>query len=93
MSILVNKETKLLVQGITGKEGQFHARACVDYGTQVVAGVTPGKGGQQFEGQVPIFHTVADAVKVPIVPLQKEDLSFHLILVHLKMLLDSIGFL
>ncbi len=62
MSILVNKETKLLVQGITGKEGQFHARACIEYGTQVVAGVTPGKGGQTMD-DVPVFNTVADAVK------------------------------
>ena len=63
MSILVNKETKLFVQGITGKEGQFHARACVDYGTQVVAGVTPGKGGQKMD-DVPVFNTVADAVNI-----------------------------
>ena len=63
MSILVNKETKLLVQGITGKEGQFHARACIDYGTQVVAGVTPGKGGQKMD-DVPVFNTVADAVTI-----------------------------
>ncbi len=62
MSILVNKETKLLVQGITGKEGQFHTRACVEYGTQVVAGVTPGKGGQKMD-EVPVFNTVADAVQ------------------------------
>jgi succinyl-CoA synthetase alpha subunit len=63
VSILVNKETKLLVQGITGKEGQFHARACIDYGTQVVAGVTPGKGGQKMD-DVPVFNTVADAVNI-----------------------------
>jgi succinyl-CoA synthetase alpha subunit len=63
VSILVNKETKLLVQGITGKEGQFHARACIDYGTQVVAGVTPGKGGQKMDN-VPVFNTVADAVNI-----------------------------
>jgi succinyl-CoA synthetase alpha subunit len=62
VSIFVNKETKLLVQGITGKEGQFHARACVEYGTRVVAGVTPGKGGQKMDA-VPVFNTVADAVK------------------------------
>jgi succinyl-CoA synthetase alpha subunit len=62
VSILVNKETKLLVQGITGKEGQFHTRACVDYGTRVVAGVTPGKGGQTMD-DIPVFNTVADAVK------------------------------
>jgi succinyl-CoA synthetase alpha subunit len=52
-----------LVQGITGKEGQFHARACIDYGTQVVAGVTPGKGGQKMD-DVPVFNTVSDAVKI-----------------------------
>jgi succinyl-CoA synthetase alpha subunit len=63
VSILVNKETKLLVQGITGKEGQFHARACIDYGTRVVAGVTPGKGGQKMD-DVPVFNTVADAVRI-----------------------------
>ncbi len=62
MSILVNKETKLLVQGITGKEGQFHTRACVDYGTRVVAGVTPGKGGQKMD-EIPVFNTVAGAIK------------------------------
>jgi succinyl-CoA synthetase alpha subunit len=62
VSIFVNKETKLLVQGITGKEGQFHARACIEYGTRVVAGVTPGKGGQKMD-DVPVFNTVADAVK------------------------------
>ena len=63
MSILVNKETKLVVQGITGKEGQFHTRACVDYGTQVVAGVTPGKGGQKMD-DVPVFNAVSDAVRI-----------------------------
>jgi len=62
VSILVNKETKLLVQGITGKEGQFHARACIEYGTRVVAGVTPGKGDQKID-DVPVFNTVGDAVK------------------------------
>ncbi|PID41039.1 MAG: succinate--CoA ligase subunit alpha [Proteobacteria bacterium] len=62
MSILINKETKLLVQGITGKEGQFHTRACVDYGTRVVAGVTPGKGGQKMD-DVPVFNTVDEAIK------------------------------
>jgi len=61
MSILVDKETRLVVQGITGKEGSFHARQCVDYGTQVVAGVTPGKGGQKLDG-IPVFNTVAQAV-------------------------------
>ena len=61
MSIFVNKETKLLVQGITGREGQFHTRQCVEYGTQVVAGVTPGKAGQKMDA-VPVFNTVKDAV-------------------------------
>ncbi len=62
MSIFVDKNTKLMVQGITGKEGQFHTQACVAYGTQVVAGVTPGKGGQEMDG-IPVFNTVAAAVK------------------------------
>jgi succinyl-CoA synthetase alpha subunit len=63
MSVFVNQNTKLLVQGITGRDGSFHAKQMMEYGTQVVAGVTPGKGGQKFEGTVPIFNTVADAVK------------------------------
>jgi succinyl-CoA synthetase alpha subunit len=62
MSVLIDKNTKLLVQGITGKEGQFHTRGAIDYGTNVVAGVTPGKAGNKVEG-VPVFNTVADAVK------------------------------
>lgn len=61
MSILVDRDTRLVVQGITGKEGQFHARGAMDYGTRVVAGVTPGKGGTSVEG-VPVFDTVAKAV-------------------------------
>ncbi len=60
MSILVDADTRLVVQGITGSEGSFHARQMIEYGTNVVAGVTPGKGGQEFEG-VPIFNTVSDA--------------------------------
>lgn len=62
MSIFVNAETRLVVQGITGRDGSFHARQMIEYGTRVVAGVTPGKGGQRFDGAVPVFHTVADAV-------------------------------
>ena len=62
MSIFVDKNTRLLVQGITGREGQFHTRQCIEYGTNVVAGVTPGKGGQDMDG-VPVFNTVADAVR------------------------------
>ncbi len=61
MSILVDENTKLLVQGITGNEGSFHTRKCIDYGTKVVAGVTPGKGGTSFEG-VPVFNEVERAV-------------------------------
>jgi succinyl-CoA synthetase alpha subunit len=63
MSIFVDRDTRLLVQGITGREGAFHARQMLEYGTAVVAGVTPGKGGQKFEGRVPVFNTVADAVR------------------------------
>ena len=62
MSIFADAATRLLIQGITGREGSFHARQMLEYGTNVVAGVTPGKGGQTFEGKVPIFNTVADAV-------------------------------
>jgi succinyl-CoA synthetase alpha subunit len=62
MSVLINNNTKLLVQGITGSQGMLHTRGCRDYGTNVVAGVTPGKGGQDFEG-VPIYNTVLEAVK------------------------------
>ncbi|MBI4713126.1 MAG: succinate--CoA ligase subunit alpha [Planctomycetes bacterium] len=63
MSILVNKNTKVIVQGITGSAGAFHARQMIDYKTNVVAGVTPGKGGMLWEEKVPVFNTVAQAVK------------------------------
>jgi succinyl-CoA synthetase alpha subunit len=63
VSIFIDKNTRLIVQGITGRDGSFHAKQMIEYGTQVVGGVTPGKGGQTFEGKVPIFNTVADAVK------------------------------
>lgn len=62
MSIWVDRSTRLVVQGITGRDGSFHARQMIQYGTPVVAGVTPGKGGQRFEEVVPVFHTVAEAV-------------------------------
>lgn len=62
MSILVNKETKVIVQGFTGKEGTFHAEQCLDYGTKIVGGVTPGKGGQTHLNQ-PVFNTVQEAVE------------------------------
>jgi succinyl-CoA synthetase alpha subunit len=61
MSVLVDKDTRLCVQGITGAVGGFHARQCMEYGTNVVAGVTPGKGGQKFDGKVPVFDTVWEA--------------------------------
>jgi succinyl-CoA synthetase alpha subunit len=64
LSILINKDTRLLVQGITGKEGEFHTRQMIAYGTQVVAGVVPGRGGQTaIDGQVPVFNTVREAVE------------------------------
>lgn len=62
MAVLVNKETRLIVQGITGREGTYHAKACQEYGTKVVGGVTPGKGGTTHEGW-PVFNTVEEAVK------------------------------
>ncbi|HOY44016.1 MAG TPA: succinate--CoA ligase subunit alpha [bacterium] len=70
MSILVDKKTRVVVQGITGGEGSFHAAQMIEYGTQVVAGVTPGKGGQLFEKRVPIYDTLAEAVRE-----QKADAS------------------
>jgi succinyl-CoA synthetase alpha subunit len=63
VSIFIDDSTRLVVQGITGRDGSFHARQMIEYGTKVVAGVTPGKGGQRFESAVPIFNTVADAVR------------------------------
>src|ERR1051326_6412249 len=61
MSVLVDKSIRLVVQGITGSAGAFHTRQCMEYGTTVVAGVTPGKGGQMFDGKVPVFDTVEEA--------------------------------
>ncbi|HEY8852413.1 MAG TPA: succinate--CoA ligase subunit alpha [Gemmatimonadaceae bacterium] len=63
MSIFIDKSTRLIVQGITGRDGSFHTKQMIEYGTQVVGGVTPGKGGQKFEEKVPIFNTVVEAVK------------------------------
>ncbi|MEP7088291.1 MAG: succinate--CoA ligase subunit alpha [Gemmatimonadota bacterium] len=62
MSIYIDKTSRVVIQGITGRDGSFHARQMREYGTNVVSGVTPGKGGQKFDGEVPIFDTVADAV-------------------------------
>ncbi len=61
MSILVNKNTRVICQGITGKVGQFHTKGCLEYGTQMVGGVTPGKGGETVDG-LPVFDTVGEAV-------------------------------
>jgi succinyl-CoA synthetase alpha subunit len=63
VSVFIDKNTTVIVQGITGRDGSFHTRQMIDYGTRVVAGVTPGKGGQKFDEKVPIFNTVADAAK------------------------------
>ena len=62
MSILVNKSTRVIVQGLTGREGSFHSQQMIDYGTKIVAGVTPGKGGTKHLG-VPVFDTVAEAAR------------------------------
>jgi succinyl-CoA synthetase alpha subunit len=62
VSVFIDQATRLVVQGITGRDGSFHAKQMIAYGTKVVAGVTPGKGGQRFEGTVPVFNTVAEAV-------------------------------
>ena len=63
MSVLVNQNTRVLVQGITGKEGSFQTQRCIEYGTKIVAGVTPGRGGETTDAGIPIFNTVADAVR------------------------------
>jgi succinyl-CoA synthetase alpha subunit len=63
VSIFIDQNTTLVVQGITGRDGSFHAKQMIEYGTKVVAGVTPGKGGQKFEDKVPVFNTVYDAVR------------------------------
>ena len=63
MSILVNQNTRLIVQGITGREGTFHAKGCAEYGTKVVGGVTPGKGGTVHEG-FHVFNTVEEAMRI-----------------------------
>lgn len=82
MAILVDKNTRLAVQGITGKEGSFHARQCKDYGTNVVAGITPGKGGTLHEG-IPVFNTVEEAV-------QKEGVNASVIFVPPAFAADAI---
>src|SRR3977135_2962309 len=83
MSVLVDKNTRLVVQGITGSAGGFHARQCMEYGTNIVAGVTPGKGGQMFDGKVPVFDTVWEAK-------QKTDCNVSMIFVPAPAAADSI---
>ena len=63
MSVLIDENTRLVVQGITGRDGSFHAGQMIEYGTNVVAGVTPGKGGQKFQDKIPVFDSVAAAVQ------------------------------
>ena len=82
MSILVNQDTKLLVQGITGRDGSFHAGKMKNYGTNVVAGVSPGKGGQEVHG-IPVFNTVEEAVK-------KTGANTSIIFVPAKLAADAI---
>ena len=62
MAIFADSSTRVVIQGITGRDGSFHARQMMEYGARVVAGVTPGKGGQSFEGSVPVFDTMEEAV-------------------------------
>src|SRR5438309_9969321 len=83
MSVLVDKNTRLVVQGITGSAGAFHTRQCMDYGTNVVAGVTPGKGGQMFEEKVPVFDKVWEA-------RQKTGCNAEMVLVPASEAADSI---
>ena len=83
MSVLIDKNTRLLVQGITGSAGAFHTRQCVEYGTNVVAGVTPGKGGQMFDEKIPVFDTVWEAK-------QKTNCNVSMIFVPAAFAADSI---
>src|SRR2546421_869573 len=83
MSVLVDKNTRLLVQGITGSAGAFHTRQCIEYGTNVVAGVTPGKGGQMFDEKIPVFDTVWEAK-------QKTDCNVSKVFVPAAFAADSI---
>jgi succinyl-CoA synthetase alpha subunit len=83
MSVLVDKNTRLIVQGITGSAGAFHTRQCIEYGTNVVAGVTPGKGGQKFDDKIPVFDTVWEAK-------QKTNCNVSMIFVPAAFAADSI---
>ncbi len=81
MSVIVNKDTKVIVQGITGKQGSFHTKLMLEYGTNIVAGVTPGKAGQQVEG-IPVFNSVKDALK-------EHEADFSIIFVPAKFAKDA----
>src|ERR1041384_4031150 len=83
MSILLHQSTRLVVQGITGSAGAFHTRQCIEYGTNVVAGVTPGKGGQKFDDKIPVFDTVWEAK-------QKTNCNVSMIFVPAAFAADSI---
>ena len=80
MSILVDANTRVVVQGITGREGGNHARRCIEYGTNIVAGVTPGRGGTLWEDQVPVYNTVAQAVSD-----QQANVSLIFIIIFMEM--------
>ena len=83
ISVLINRDTRIVVQGITGKAGAFHARQCIDYAPTVVAGVTPGKGGRRFDDEIPIFDSVHEAV-------EREEVNSSLIFVPPPYAADSI---
>ncbi|PKB63858.1 MAG: succinate--CoA ligase subunit alpha [SAR202 cluster bacterium Io17-Chloro-G2] len=83
MGILIDERSRIVVQGITGREGGFHAKSCLDYGTQVVAGVTPGRGGQTVEGNVPVFDSVKEAV-------EKTGANVSLIFVPARAAMDAV---
>ena len=86
MSILVNNKSRIVVQGITGSEGQFHTKQMLEYGTNIVAGVTPGKGGQKFEDKIPILSS-------PIFRFSSDFGNFSLLFISILIPVDMMGFL